>query len=439
MPDAEPTNEITTKATDSLVNMLSGMGGERDKRTQNSWARTQVSGPDSFNVQYETDWLSAAVVDTIPDDMLRERRTFNGLEPDENKAMNRAEDEFEVYDEISAALKWSRLYGGCGIIMLLDGTGEVWEPLHLSRVKKGSLKYLRTVDRWHLIPERVNLTQPLARDWAKPEFYRAFSGADRIHRSRILFFKGVKLPYRLEVQRQFWGGSILDRVSDAVMNAIATQNSIASLVHEAKVDALGIPNLFTMLSTAAGADRLKTRLETVMMTKSLFNTVIMDTNEEWSQKTSAIVPGLEPILQAFLTIASAAADVPVTRLIGTSAQGLNATGEGDLRNYYDSVASKRNKAPDPQLHQLDEVLLRHLFGQRPEEYSFEWPSLWQETETQKATNALTRSQTAKNYWEMDVLQPHHIAANLQESGEYEISDEEVDELKPLPPTPSEFE
>lgn len=433
-------NSLAARALDTLTNLMTGMNTSRDKRAQNEWIRSGRSGPQHYEIQYETDWLSAAVVDTIPDDMLRERRLYTGLKPDQSTAYQIAEDHFSIYEEVLTAMKWGRLYGGAGLLMLLDGTGEVWEPLDVRRVKKGALKYLRVIDRWNLIPTEFNVTEPLAPDWGKPEFYRAFAGPDPIHRSRILFFNGVKLPYRLEVEKHFWGGSILDRVDDAVQNAIATQNGIASLVHEAKVDVVQLKNLFTMLGSAEGTALMMTRLELMQLAKSQHNLVLMDTDEEWHQKTGAITPGMEGILNLFLTIASAAADVPVTRMIGTSSTGLSATGEGDLRNYYDSVASKRHWSPDPQFFQLDEVLLRHVFGARPEQFQFSWPSLWQESETEKAVNAESRSRADATYEEMGVVRRDHIAKRLQESGEYPIEDEWIEELSEvLPPTPTEFE
>jgi len=38
-----------------------------------------------------------------------------------------------------------------------------------------------------------------------------------------------------------------------------------------------------------------------------------------------------------MQLASGAADIPMTRLLGQSPAGMNATGDGDMRNYYDRI------------------------------------------------------------------------------------------------------
>jgi len=48
-------------------------------------------------------------------------------------------------------------------------------------------------------------------------------------------------------------------------------------------------------------------------------------------------------------IASSASDIPVIRLIGTSATGLNGSGETDLNNYYDMLSSRQESRIRPEL------------------------------------------------------------------------------------------
>jgi hypothetical protein len=72
-----------------------------------------------------------------------------------------------------------------------------------------------------------------------------------------------------------------------------------------------------------------------------------------------------------------AADIPVTRLIGRSASGMNATGEGDLRNHYDNIKAMQVLELGPALAALDEVLIRSTFGEMPEDFWYSWNPLWQ--------------------------------------------------------------
>jgi hypothetical protein len=49
----------------------------------------------------------------------------------------------------------------------------------------------------------------------------------------------------------------------------------------------------------------------------------------------------------------------------------------------------------PILSRLDEVLLRHVFGERDPQISYEWAPLWQASDDEKATTSLKKAQAHK--------------------------------------------
>ena len=76
--------------------------------------------------------------------------------------------------------------------------------------------------------------------------------------------------------------------------------------------------------------------------KSLFGMTLFEGNgvspegETYQQKQISFA-SLPDVARLFLQIASGAADIPVTRMLGQAPAGLNATGDSDTRNYYDRV------------------------------------------------------------------------------------------------------
>lgn len=445
MPEAIPIDRKPRESEpqfnrDTLENLVTGMGGGNDPSsyTRNVF-RLQVT-PLEADALYVNDWLGAAVVDAIPDDMVREWRELKGIEGTQLEDYEEAEREFKTKEVLTRALKWSRLYGGAGVVMGIDGTGEMHEPLDIERVKKGQLKWLSVLDRYHLVPTKVNSFNPLRAGWDEPEFYRAFSGPDEIHRSRILFFHGVALPYRLAIRNWFWGGSVLDRVLDAIQDAGTVQHGVAQLVVEAKVDVYKIPGLMFKLSTPEGTSEIHERIRLMQMGKSINNAIIMDAAEEWEQKTDALSQGLAGLLEQFLEVVAGAAGIPVTRLLGKSPTGLNATGEENTRNYYDHVKHLQESKLDPVLRALDEVMLRHTFGSVPEDFESEFNSLWQQSETERSATQLQDSTRDLAYLSAGVITEAHIASRLMVEQTYPtLEDADVSELEALaelgPPEP----
>lgn len=397
---------------DTLLNLVTGMGTNRDPNMFNQHVLDDRISLHEADALYLNDWLGAAVIDTIPDDAVRQWREVSGLEGEKLKKFQRAEKAYQVSQTINQAMKWARLYGGAGIIMGIDGTGEFHEPLDIERVSIDSLKWLALVDRWHLLPQVMDFSNPLRANWGKPETYLAYGGHDPVHRSRILFFYGTPLPYHLALRSYFWGASILERVKVAIENAGVAQSGIANLITEAKVDVFKMPGLFEKLRTPQGSAQIMDRMQIGQLGKSILNGILMDKEEEYEQKTGALSQGLAGLLSQFLQVVAAASGIPVTRLLGTSTPGMNATGEEDTRKYYDRVSAIQVDTIEPVLERLDQVMLRSLFGDAPEEFSSEFNTLWQQSDTERATTQLQDAQRDQGYMDMGILLAHHVADRL---------------------------
>ena len=77
--------------------------------------------------------------------------------------------------------------------------------------------------------------------------------------------------------------------------------------------------------------------------------------------------GLAEIYESFMMDMAGAAEIPATKLFGRSPQGMNSTGEADLRNYYDMIASLQERQLRPALEKLVPVMAMSCWGFVPED------------------------------------------------------------------------
>ncbi|GAJ90769.1 hypothetical protein RRH01S_01_02350 [Rhizobium rhizogenes NBRC 13257] len=98
---------------------------------------------------------------------------------------------------------------------------------------------------------------------------------------------------------------------------------------------------------------------------------------------------------AFLQIVSGAADIPVTRLLGQSPAGLNATGDADMRNYHDRIQAIQELDFTPAMSRLDECLIRSATGARDPDIYASWAPLEQMSEKDKAEIFKTKADAAR--------------------------------------------
>lgn len=339
---------------------------------------------------YETDWLARKIVDIIPQDMTREWRTWQHKRAE---ALYDAEKQFRFRHRVRRGVTLGRLFGG-GAILIGKGDKYPDEPLDVTTIKQGGLKYLHAFSRHQLSTEDyvTDLNDPA---FGQPLYYRISpanvgQSAERdlrdvkIHRSRFVFFPGLEPADEMFAAEAGWGTPLFQIVRSAIIHAGASPANAAALTEEAKVDLIKIPNLHALISDDEGVQRIVERLTLANVLKSNVNMLILGGDEEFDRKQLNLA-GFADLIHVHLQIACGAADIPVTRLLGQSPAGLNATGESDLRNYYDKLRGHQNTDLTEEIDRLDEALIRHVMGSRPLSATYEWTELWQPTEQERAT------------------------------------------------------
>jgi phage-related protein (TIGR01555 family) len=430
---------------DSLENLVAQLGTEQDKRHNsrfvNSKRLSATGNEQELNALYRTDWLAGKVVDIVPEDMTREWREFTGdIKPETIDLLVEEEERLQLSNSFQIAHQWARLYGTAFIVLSVDDGQLPDKELDLSKVKEGSLRHIKVVDRTRLNhAEQQPIGDPLDANYGFPEYYRFNETSTKIHHSRVIRFDGVLLPFQEFRENNYFSDSVLDRLYDAITNFNTTANGAASMVYETNVDIVKVKGLMGYLQTAEGESTIRKRFALANMLKSFNNTLLLDNEEDFNTKNNTFA-GLPDLLDRFAKFLSAATDIPATRLLGTSASGMNATGEGDLKNYYDMIRSKQKSVYKPKLDYFDEIMIRSL-GLNPEDdYKYEFSSLFQMTPEQQSTVDMNNSTRDKNYFDIGVLSETQIAKELQQKGTYtNITDEDIKELEELEELDNEFE
>lgn len=404
------------KFFDKLVNLASGLGTNKDKSTFNFYAPRLLTSVELENMA-RADWLARKIVSIIPYDMVREWRDWQA-EDDQIELIEAYETKLGLQQKILDAMTRARLYGGSAIYI---GTSErnISTELLPERIGKDGVKFLHVLSPSEITTHDIN-RDLLSPYFGEPNHYTVSSpGMEdvKIHPSRVIRFVGVPLASDRLTSGAVWGDPVLQSIYDAVENATSVQNTVASLVPEMKVDVISVPGLSDALATTDGTSRLLSRFTIANQMKSTINTLLLEGgNEEASEKweTRQInLSGMPELMQAFLQVAAGAADIPVTRLLGQSPSGLNATGDADVRNYYDHLSSKQEVELRPTLARLDEFLIMSALGSRPPEIHFTFAPLWQMDEQQAATVGKTKAETTKIYFDTGLFAPEALAEAVQ--------------------------
>lgn len=405
---------------DSLVNLITSLGTSHDSNYSNQYAFNQITW-DQLTKAYRGDWLARKIVDIPAQDATREWRVWEG-DAEQVRLIEAEEARVALGQKVKAAMIKDRLLGGAAIVIGVDGTGDWDQPLDPRKVRPGSLKFLHTVDRNEIKVSELNhdLTSPF---YGEPKSYTVTSttGHLEIHPSRVVRFVSNPIPTYDQRADDGWGDSVLQALDTAIKNAGLSAEGIAALIPKASVDVIKMPDFMQNVATEEYRQRIIDRFQLANTAKSMVNALILDSEEEWDN-LEVNFGGLPDLLRVYLNIAAGAGDIPATRLLGQSPTGLNATGESDIRNYYDNIRSSQKNEIGPLLERVDEVLIRSALGDRPPEIGYEWVSLWQPSAKERAEVLFSRSQAIVNIYNTgyvdDAAMAEGVKGMLVEDGSF---------------------
>ena len=385
-------NNLNDFRNDGWGNVLTGMGGARDKVQRNRPKNTPILMREELEALYIDDGLAAKIVDAVPNDMTREWIDFDAeiedeaAEESQKEMFETALDEIGARSAINEALKWARLYGGSVIVIHATGGGALDTPL--------SLKGLTQINQLIVLPRHcVDLSaSEFVDDVNSVDFGKARAlqitfpvGVSerraKVDISRCLLFYGTPLPKAMYTNipsdDRFWGLSSLQGVFGALQEYAGSTRAVANIIEEFVLGKYTISNLANLLS-AGKEKQVLTRIEIINAAKSVLNAVLLDKDEKY-ERDAASVAAISDLIEKQMAKIAAITGYPQTKLFGQSPNGLSATGESDTTNYYDMVRSQQELIARPAIQRLLDILGASAKLPKGGKWRFKFKPLYQQS------------------------------------------------------------
>lgn len=345
-------------------------------------AASLTDNPALLTDLYRESWLAKRIIDMPCEDMTRAWYELETeLPPEDLEQLRALEARHEIRREITGAIRWARLYGGACALMVVRGQEDrLDQPLDPDSVAPGDFQGLLVRDRADGAEPSLELETDLDDpDFGYPLYYdlqTADLGSLRVHHSRVLRFTGRDLPRREEEAARYWGASELEHIWEELRKRSATSANIAQLVFQANVTTLKMSDFGELL--ALGTDRQRQQVLSAVAEqnrlRNSFGLQLLSAGDTYENHPYSFA-GLSEVYEAFMMDMAGAAGIPATRLFGRSPEGMNATGESDLKNYYELIDQMRERHLRPALEKLLPVMGMSCWGCLPDRLQVRFPSL----------------------------------------------------------------
>lgn len=402
-----------------------------------------------LEAMYRSSWVVGTGVDAVADDMTRAGTELDAaMDPGDREKVNGAFERMGLWDRLNDTIKWSRLYGGAIAVMLIDGQNPS-TPLRMDSIGKDQFKGLYVLDRWLVQPSLDDLVTEMGPDMGMPRYYDVVADSmalrrQRIHYSRVLRIDGVDLPYWQKIAENLWGQSVVERVIDRLVAFDSTTVGAAQLVYKAHLRTINIEGLRQIISAGGPAlDGLLAHLEMIRRFQSNEGLTLLDGKDKFEAHQYAF-SGLDAVMLQFGQQLAGGWGIPLVRFFGQSPAGLNSTGESDLRMYYDNTKQQQERRLRRPCTTLYEVTIRSELGTAPPEgFAYQFTSLWQLSDTEKATNAKTVAEAVISAYDADVIDRPTAMKEFRQSSHgtgifTSITDKQITEAENEPPPAPEL-
>ena len=405
----------TFRQDGALVNVLTGMGTvTKDKTTATSVAASYFLTQGELEALY-SNGIPRRYVDAIADEILRHRATITIGGDDAN-----AQDTISAFEEhlkltqfhaaLSEVIKLQRLYGGAGLVLLVDDGLPEDEPVDVARIR--AIRGYIPLSRWELIPEDFNIT-----DWSKPSHYRLTTSQKitsdqtgpyvnlRIHHTRVARFDGLYLPWRVRARNTGWGHSVLQLVWEAYKRYESALSGLESMTSDADLFVHKIPGLFQRIASGNEGD-LRKRLEANNLSRSVYGGMVVDKEEELSFLNRALT-NIASATDPFVKDLQAATGWPASILMGDSPGGLGKEGRFEERVWASLVEQWQEVYCRTPVTEVFGYILASregpTRGKVPKSWAAKFPSVFTQTDDEKAGLRLQMAQVDAQYINLGVL------------------------------------
>lgn len=250
--------------------------------------------------------------------------------------------QFDLWGHVRAAVRSEYVTGGCLLFMDFGQTEEeLREPLNLEKVNMKKFKGFRHIDPINCVAVNVNTVNPASGDYMQPKTWYVI-GLGQVDSSHFLKFEANVPELPMRPLTLYFGMPLTQLIKQDVANSNLASQGLANLINRFRYVYLKTEDSNFVTSSVSD---FKNRINFMSFVQDNFSICPIRAEEDVIQLTTSLA-GMAESNEFFYLLVSAKTDIPYTELMGKSAQGMDATGEGDRRKWYDKCRSIQSDTKD---------------------------------------------------------------------------------------------
>lgn len=347
------------------------------------------------------------------------------LAPNVIAKVKRLDKEMGVLRNCSEFVKFTNVFGIRVVMFKVESDDAEYyaKPFNIDGVSRGAYRGISQVDPYWMSPvlDGDDSSDPSSINFYNPTWW--VINGQKVHRSHLHIGIGAQVADILKPSYYYGGVSLVQRIYERVYAAERTANEAPLLTMSKRTSILKVDTAKAALKFQQFAARI---LDWVAF-RDNHGVKVIDKTEEMEQQDTSLAD-LDTVIMTQFQLVSAIAEVPATKLLGTSPKGFGASGDYEELSYHEKLESI-------QTEQLDALVARHhLLLCKSHGINAQLEAVWNpvgtKTPEQLAELNKKKAETGQILITCGVIAPDEERQRLRaddESGYSSLSDDAADE------------
>ncbi len=273
------------------------------------------------------------------------RNDGDQLDPVVQDAIKRANKRFRLNRSLVEFVFFSRIFGIRIALTVVDSADPDYyvKPFNPDAIAPGTYKGMSQIDPYWCVPELTSNSamNPAAIDFYEPTFW--VCNGTRIHKSHLVISRGPEVADILKPSYLYGGLSVPQMIYERVYAAERTANEAPQLALTKRAVIF-----YTDAAKAlAQQAQFEENLSIWARLRDNFGVKVADKDADKIEQQDTSLNDLDAVIMTQYQIVAAAANVPATKLLGTTPKGFNSTGDYETDSYHEELESVQTNDLEP--------------------------------------------------------------------------------------------
>lgn len=367
-------------------------------------------------------WLINRACSIPAFDATRNGWKIDGVDEDKVKLLEAFDRQRKIKHLAREQARYTRAFGiRIAMFKVKSNDPRYYEkPFNLDSVVPGSYLGISQIDQVWCQPlfNMENVSDPTRIDFYVPDYW--IIGGQKVHKSHLVITRYSEVPDILKPSYQYGGLSLPQLLWERVYAAERSANEGPQLLMTKRINIINT----ALELIGADPDSIIAKYQEISERRDNYGLMLMGSTDTYSQHETAL-SDVDTVIMTEYQLVAAVAEMPVTKLLGTTPKGFQSTGEHETDNYNILCAGIQEHHCDPILERHYQLAARHLWG---EDISIEinWNPMDEPTEAERADTQLKKAQTRQINQTLGNVSPEENRKVIQNDPDSGYNLEDID-------------